>query len=505
MADQENEDDEKSSASSTLDVNENASTRTIRVSFRQKARALRKAGASVEVSKKSFEELNEAYQTLMAARQKGQGKDLSTKHVSVLSSDVANYSGMIAANEKETLEFFQFCRDVFEEIVEKHQGRVFNTAGDAILAEFPYVLNAVDCAVEIQSELRTLNLGQPEGRRIQFRMGLNIGDVYVNGTDLLGDTVNVAARLQTAAKPGGICISKGVYELIRNKTLHDLTFVGDLNFKNIPHIVRTYAVSEGTTAKKEELPEPPPLPNVGKEKTGEIKRPRKEEAKTSGAGSKLVSGLLVAAAVVGAIWFLRPAPKVIVVQAPPPIEREPQKPVAPVAPAPMATAPEKEGALAGNISNAGSFPNVDAELVKQAQQGDLNSQYSDGMKYLGSSKFDEAYMFFSMSARAGSTGSQLELGKLYHDGHGTAVPKDMEASLYWLLHAAMGQNTFATNYLLQHEADYGENSPFIRNQKHVETETMPSEKQRYLKRNMDFLGELHDKLRDRNVPTLTAN
>jgi hypothetical protein len=131
---------------------------------------------------------------------------------------------------------------VFEKLVAHHHGRVFNTAGDAILAEFASAVEAVRSATEIQAALRTLNDKLPSERRVEFRLGVNLGDVMVQGTDLLGDGVNVAARLQATAEPGGICISGSVYDQVRNKL--SLTFrpLGDQTFKNIPQPVRTFSI-----------------------------------------------------------------------------------------------------------------------------------------------------------------------------------------------------------------------------------------------------------------------
>ena len=125
-----------------------------------------------------------------------------------------------------------------------HRGRIFNTAGDAILAEFGSAVEAVRCATEIQAALRTRNDQLPEERRVQFRIGVNLGDVMVEGGDLLGDGVNVAARLQAAAEPGGICIAGSVYEQIRNKLSLSFKPLGEMNYKNIPQPVRTFAIAE---------------------------------------------------------------------------------------------------------------------------------------------------------------------------------------------------------------------------------------------------------------------
>jgi class 3 adenylate cyclase/flagellar basal body-associated protein FliL len=168
---------------------------------------------------------------------------LERKLATILSADVAGYSRLMAEDEEQTLRTFRGHREVFEKLVALHRGRVFNTAGDAILAEFGSAVEAVRCATEIQAALSTRNDQLPEDRQVRFRIGVNLGDVMLQGEDLLGDGVNVAARLQSAAEPGGICISGSVYDQIRNKL--SLTFrpLGDMSFKNIPQSVRTFAIA----------------------------------------------------------------------------------------------------------------------------------------------------------------------------------------------------------------------------------------------------------------------
>lgn len=169
---------------------------------------------------------------------------LERKLATILSADVAGYSRLMAEDEEQTLRIFRGHREVFESVVAMHRGRIFNTAGDAILAEFPSAVEAVRCATEIQTALRTRNDQFPEERQVKFRIGVNLGDVMVQGGDLLGDGVNVAARLQAAAEPGGICISGSVYDQIRNKLSLSFRSLGERSFKNIPQPVRTFTITE---------------------------------------------------------------------------------------------------------------------------------------------------------------------------------------------------------------------------------------------------------------------
>jgi class 3 adenylate cyclase len=169
----------------------------------------------------------------------------------ILMADVFGYSKMMGENEEQTVRIFRGHRAVFGELLQAHRGRVFNTAGDAILAEFPSAVEAVRCATEIQTALRTRNEHLPEGQRMWFRIGINLGDVIVQGDDLLGDGVNVAARIQTIAEPGGVCISGSVYDQIQNKLTLQIRQLGEKSFKNIAQPVRTFSISDeagGTAA-----------------------------------------------------------------------------------------------------------------------------------------------------------------------------------------------------------------------------------------------------------------
>ncbi|GEM_PF-2171220 len=165
------------------------------------------------------------------------------KLVTILSADVAEYSRLMSEDEERTLLTFQDYSQTFRALVEMHHGRIFNTAGDALLAEFTSPIEAVRCATDIQAALRTRNDLLPPARQVHFRIGVNLGDVMMQGSDLLGDGVNVAARLQSTAEPGGICISGTVYDQIRNKLSLNIEPLGERRFKNIPQPVRTFTIA----------------------------------------------------------------------------------------------------------------------------------------------------------------------------------------------------------------------------------------------------------------------
>jgi class 3 adenylate cyclase len=172
----------------------------------------------------------------------GRNPSLERRLATIMMADVHGYSRMVGENEERTIEILRGHRQIFDELLAQHRGRVFNTAGDAILAEFPSAVDAVRCATEIQTALRTRNDHLPEDQRMWFRIGINLGDVIVQGGDLLGDGVNVAARIQTVSEPGGICLSGSVYDQIQNKLSLHFRQLGERNFKNIAQPVRTFSI-----------------------------------------------------------------------------------------------------------------------------------------------------------------------------------------------------------------------------------------------------------------------
>jgi len=167
---------------------------------------------------------------------------LKRKLAAILAADAVGYSRLMAGDEEGTMRVLAAHRAVIDGIIEFHEGRIVNTAGDSVLAEFASPVQAVRCAVEIQDALRARNDSLPENQRLQFRIGVNLGDVTVKGDDLLGDGINVAARLESVADPGGICVSSSVYDQIAGKL--DLGFVdiGAKSLKNIDRPVRIYRV-----------------------------------------------------------------------------------------------------------------------------------------------------------------------------------------------------------------------------------------------------------------------
>jgi len=161
----------------------------------------------------------------------------------IMAADVAGYSRLMHDDEEAThARLTALLADAVEPAIAKHGGRVVKHTGDGFLAEFPSAVEAVRAATHFQNSIRDLTVGDAENRRLYFRVGINIGDVIVEAHDIFGDGVNIAARLEGIAEPGGICISSSAYDQVRGKVPIEVTDLGEWNLKNIARAVRAYAV-----------------------------------------------------------------------------------------------------------------------------------------------------------------------------------------------------------------------------------------------------------------------
>src|SRR5215218_8208780 len=236
---------------------------------------------------------------------------MKRKIAAILAADVAGYSRLVAEAEEETLTRLGGYREVFDDFVRRAGGRIFNTAGDSVMCEFDSAVDAVRCAIDIQESLRTRNRALPPGRRLEFRIGITIGDVVERGGDLLGDGVNIAARLESLAEPGGICVSRSVHEAVANKVSVPFRDIGERQVKNIPNRVHAFVVAwPGLN------PELHPEDRQGR---GPARRKR-SRAVLGGAGALVAAGI--------AFLALRSTPP----SPPPPVEQAqiPAKPPEPV-------------------------------------------------------------------------------------------------------------------------------------------------------------------------------
>jgi len=186
-------------------------------------------------------------------------QEVKRKLAAILSADVKGYSRLMGEDEESTLRTLNAYKEVMRSLIQQHRGRVVGTAGDSVLAEFGSVVDAVQCAVEIQQVLRAKNAVVPENRRMEFRIGINLGDVIEEGDSIYGDGVNIAARLEGLAEAGGICISESAYQQIENKLPLRYDYLGEHQVKNIVKPVRVYKAQiewEAVSSKlgKEEKP-----------------------------------------------------------------------------------------------------------------------------------------------------------------------------------------------------------------------------------------------------------
>ncbi len=168
----------------------------------------------------------------------------------ILAADVFGYSRLTAENEEDALRTLKAHRAVIDRLIERHEGRIFNTAGDSVLAEFGSAVEAVRCAITIQEELRVRNAQIDEKRRMDFRIGINVGDVLVDRNNLYGDGVNIAARLESIAAPGSICISGSVFALVKNKLSYGFEDIGLQTMKNIPEPVSAFRLAPSPSTKQ---------------------------------------------------------------------------------------------------------------------------------------------------------------------------------------------------------------------------------------------------------------
>ena len=258
---------------------------------------------------------------------------MKRKIAAIFAADIAGYSRLVAEDEEETLRRLASYRQVTDDFIAKCGGRIFNTAGDAVLAEFPSAVEAVRCAIDIQESLRTRNMAYPPSRQMAFRIGITIGDVVERDGDLLGDGVNIAARLEGLAEVGGICVSRAVHEQVANKLSVQFADIGAQEVKNIPTPVHAYMVAmrreDGTYS----------IPQV------------KKPVKASGSPNWMwpVAVTLVSLAAIGVggfLYFTKLETQVAKVEAP----ANKVSPAPPAAPAPASTAAPAQAANAATSS-----------------------------------------------------------------------------------------------------------------------------------------------------------
>ncbi len=173
----------------------------------------------------------------------------------IFAADIAGYSRLMARDEVGTLDRLKACRVLIDELIASHRGRIFNTAGDSVVADFASAVDAVQCAVAVQAAIATENAGAAADEPMQFRIGVHVGDVMVDWENLFGDGVNIAARLESLAEPGAICVSAAAQGQIGNKLPLAFDDLGEQQVKNIVQPIRVYRV-------RAEILAPPPAAAV---------------------------------------------------------------------------------------------------------------------------------------------------------------------------------------------------------------------------------------------------
>jgi adenylate cyclase len=248
---------------------------------------------------------------------------MKRKIAAIFAADVAGYSRLVAEDEEETLRRLASYRAVMDDFIARAGGRIFNTAGDAVLAEFSSAVEAVRCAIDIQESLRTRNMAYPSSRQMSFRIGITVGDVVERDGDLLGDGVNIAARLEGIAPVGGICISRTVHEQVANKLSVHFADIGEQQVKNIPNPVHAYHIEM--------------RPDDARIEGGAAKKPSKP--------ASWVVPVAVAVACVAALGVVALSFVKIGVPSPPQMVREPQPAPAPASSAALQPAPQPTEAV----------------------------------------------------------------------------------------------------------------------------------------------------------------
>jgi class 3 adenylate cyclase len=175
----------------------------------------------------------------------------------ILVADIEGYSRLMGVDEVGTLAALNaHRRDLFDSAIAAHHGRIVKTTGDGVLVEFPSVVDAVGCAVGIQRGMASRNSRVPADKRIVFRVGINVGDIIIDGDDIFGDGVNIAARLQTLCEPGGLCISRTANDQIRDKLSLAFADLGEQTVKNISRAIGVFGLAAKDIEALPETPEP---------------------------------------------------------------------------------------------------------------------------------------------------------------------------------------------------------------------------------------------------------
>ena len=220
-------------------------------------------------------------------------KRIERRLTAILAADVAGYSRLTGVDEEGThVRLKEHLRALVDPKVTEHRGRVVKNTGDGMLAEFGSVVDAVRCAVDVQRGMAERNADIPQNKRIEFRIGINVGDIIIDGGDIFGDGVNVAARLEGLAHPGGICVSRRVQEDTRDKLDVGFEDMGNKQLKNIANPVRVYAIRlDAKRADELPLPDLPDKPSIAVLPFDNLSSDHEHEYFADGIVAEIITGL----------------------------------------------------------------------------------------------------------------------------------------------------------------------------------------------------------------------
>jgi adenylate cyclase len=229
--------------------------------------------------------------------------EIERKLTTILAADVEGYSRLMETDEVDAMAALKDSRGVFARLIERHRGRIANTAEDGLIADFPSVVEAVRCAAEVQTELDARNRRRDPGRAMRFRIGVHVGDVMVDGGDLFGEGVNMAARLQTMAEPGGVLISQAVYDQVRTKLSIGYEYLGEREAKNLTEPVPVYRLILDGPPAAETSRGPATNARAARAQHGGSAAPHRSEAEPAVAGSDPRLRLVRRVQMLGIVWL----------------------------------------------------------------------------------------------------------------------------------------------------------------------------------------------------------